>query len=111
MAQRVNIELIDDMDGKTAATQTVSFGLDGTTYEVDLADKNAEKIRNALAPFIAAGRRVGKAPKAAGKSKAGSNSSGPNPREVRAWAVEQGYEVPARGRIPAEVTEAYNAAH
>lgn len=102
MAQRVNIELVDDLDGKQA-DQTVSFGLDGTTYEIDLSDKNAAQLRDSLAAYIAAGRRVGRAgPKSKSKT-------GPHASEVRAWAKENGFDVPARGRIPAEVQQAFDA--
>lgn len=104
MAQRVNIELVDDLDGK-AADSTVTFGLDGVTYELDLSDKNAAKLRGSLADYVAKARRVGKAPS---KSKGKSTS---NARAVREWAKAANMTVPDRGRIPAEVQEAYDAAH
>lgn len=107
MAQRVNIELVDDIDGK-AADSTVTFGLDGVTYEIDLSDKNAAKLRDQLATYIAAGRRVGKTP---GVKAKGAAKTGPNPKEVRAWAKDNGFpDVPDRGRIPADVMEAFNSA-
>jgi hypothetical protein len=107
MAQRVEVHLIDDLDGETAASQSVAFALDGVAYEIDLADKNADKLRKALAPFIAKGRRTGKA--TTGKSK--QAGTGPAPTLVRAWAKENGYDVPDRGRIPKEILEAYQNAH
>ena len=58
MSQRTEIQLIDDLDG-TAATQTVRFKLDGRELEIDLSDKNAAKLRKALGPYMAAGRRLG----------------------------------------------------
>lgn len=106
MAQRVEVHLVDDIDGKPG-DQTVSFGLDGVNYDIDLSDKNAEKVRAALAPYVAVARRTGKAP-SKGKGKGGNG--GPNPRDVRAWAKDQGMDVPDRGRIPAEVTAAYESA-
>lgn len=113
MAQRVIIELLDDMDGTTAATQTVSFGLDGIAYDIDLSDKNAEKVRKALAPFIEKARRTGKAPKSAsnGSKAAKAASTGPKPADVRKWAQDNGHEVPDRGRIPQEIQDAYAAAN
>ena len=57
MAQKVHIVLEDDLDGSDA-TQTVSFGLDGTSYEIDLNDKNANALRDALAKYVGHGRKV-----------------------------------------------------
>ena len=98
MAQKVNIVLVDDLDG-TEATQTVTFGLDGTTYEIDLNDANADALREAVSGY------VGHARKASG----GSSSS--NTKDVREWAKAQGMEVSERGRISADVQQAYDAAH
>lgn len=108
MAQKVNIILVDDID-ESEADETVTFGLDGVTYEIDLNAGHAEELREALAPFIGHGRKVG------GRRSAGrrtpATSSGPSAGEVREWARENGWEVSDRGRVPAEVREAYDAAH
>ena len=58
MAQKVRVDLVDDIDG-TDATQTVPFTVDGAAYEIDLSDDNAARLREEFAPFIAAGRRTG----------------------------------------------------
>lgn len=106
MAQKVNIVLIDDID-QSEASETVSFALDGRDYEIDLSDKNAAALRDALAPFIAHARKS-----ATGRRKAAVRSVvGPSPAEIRAWARENGFEVPERGRVSAEVREAYFAAN
>lgn len=105
MAQRVEVHLIDDIDGKSDATETVAFALDGVTYEIDLGAKNATKLRDSLAAYIAAGRRIGKA--SAGKRKGAAG--GPSPREIREWAKANGYNVPDRGRIPQDVIDAYHS--
>jgi hypothetical protein len=114
MAQRVNIVLEDDID-QSAASETVTFGLDGVTYEIDLNDDHAAELRNALAPYVGAGRKVGRGSggtRAARRSSgSGSNGSGPNPREVRDWARSNGYTVSERGRVPADVIAAFEAAH
>ena len=112
MAQKVQIILEDDLDGGEA-DETVSFALDGTSYEIDLNDANATKMREALAPYVAHARKVtgsrgGR--RSSGRSAAGPGN-GPTPKEIREWARENGHEVPDRGRIPAEVREAYDAAH
>ena len=105
MAQRVNITLVDDIDGSDA-TETVSFGLDGTTYEIDLNDGNAAGLRDAMAPYVGAGRRTG------GRSTSGRHRGrgrGRNSRtaEIRAWARENGHKVNERGRVPADIVAAY----
>jgi hypothetical protein len=109
MAQKVHIVLEDDLDG-SPASETVSFGLDGKTYEIDLNDKNAGKLRDALAPYVGAGRSVGGVRRGRKPSPAAS-SLGPSAREVRDWARSNGYAVPDRGRIPADVRSAFDAAH
>lgn len=110
MAQKVNIILVDDIDGSDA-TQTVSFGLDGTSYEIDLNDKNAGKLRDALAPYVGYGRKLGSGPRRGGRKAAASAAGGPSAKEIRDWARQNGYDVPDRGRVSADVRQAYDAAH
>ncbi|WP_110208423.1 histone-like nucleoid-structuring protein Lsr2 [Nocardioides daejeonensis] len=107
MAQKVNIVLVDDIDG-SEADETITFGLDGTSYEIDLNSANAEKLREALAPYVGHARKVGGGRRAGRRA---ATSSGPSAADVRDWARSNGYEVSDRGRVPAEVREAYNAAH
>ncbi|CAI9400251.1 histone-like nucleoid-structuring protein Lsr2 [Nocardioides sp. T2.26MG-1] len=109
MAQKVNIVLVDDLDG-SEATQTVSFGLDGTTYEIDLNDTNAAALRDALAGYIGHGRKVGAAPRR-GRRSAAAATGGASAKEIRDWARANGHDVPDRGRVSAEVREAYEKAH
>lgn len=114
MAQRVNVILVDDLDGDDAA-ETVSFGLDGVDYEIDLNENNAEALRNALARYVDAGRRSGgKRPGGRarkGRRVAAGGDAGPSAAEIRRWARENGWDVPERGRVSADVREAYTAAH
>jgi hypothetical protein len=109
MAQKVSIVLVDDLDG-SEATETVSFGLDGTSYEIDLNDKNAAKLRDALSGYVGHGRKVGAAPRRGRKSSV-ATAGGPSAREIRDWARSNGHDVPDRGRVSAEVREAFAAAH
>jgi hypothetical protein len=106
MAQKVHIVLVDDLD-QSDAVETVTFGLDGKEYVIDLNKKNARSLRDALAPFVAHARPV------TGRSRRSANKagSGPAASEIRAWARENGFNVPDRGRVAAEVREAYAAAH
>lgn len=108
MAQKVNVTYVDDMDGteiKDGKGGPVSFALDGTEYAVDLTDKNAKALRDALAPFVAVASKVGRKTGTRGSR----TTSGPSAREIRDWARSNGHKVPDRGRIPAEVREAFNA--
>ena len=123
MAQRVNVVLVDDLDGEEAS-ETVAFAVDGAQYEIDLSADNADKLREALAPYIAHARRAnsssgrrrssggGGSRSSGGRSGSGSSSSGgASAAEIRSWARDNGFEVPERGRVSAEVREAYDAAH
>lgn len=111
MAQKVQITLVDDMTGEDipeGAGGNVLFGIDNVTYSIDLNDRNETKLRKALEPFIAKGKRV------SGKVKTTSvrrTQAGHSAREVRDWARSNGHEVPDRGRIPGPVKEAFDAAH
>lgn len=107
MAQKVNIVLVDDLDG-SEATETVTFGLDGTTYEIDLNDANASSLREALSGYVGHARKVTGGARRGRRSAAASSS---NTKDVREWARAQGMEVSERGRISAEVQQAYDAAH
>jgi Lsr2 len=109
MAQRVNVVLVDDIDGDEAA-ETVTFALDGVDYEIDLNEKNAEALREALSRYVGAGRRVG-GRRRKGQRAGTASDGGPSAADIRAWARENGWDVPERGRVSAEVREAYAAAH
>ena len=114
MAQRVVVTLSDDIDGGEAA-ETVAFGLDGKMYEIDLNAANAKKLRKTLAPYLAAGRKQQAGAKGGTKERAGietytHTSLAPDPAAVRAWAQSNKMDVPARGRIPKKVYEAFHAA-
>ncbi len=111
MAQKVQVLLVDDIDGGTA-DETVSFALDGVSYEIDLTTEHATELRDALATWVGHARKIGG--RTAGR---GASAGAARPRRasdagaVRAWAKENGFEVSERGRISAEIREAYDAAH
>ncbi|WP_033289061.1 histone-like nucleoid-structuring protein Lsr2 [Amycolatopsis jejuensis] len=107
MAQKVLVEMVDDLDG-TDASQTVPFGLDGVQYEIDLSDANAAALRDEFATFIAAARRVGgRKTTVRGASTAPTAEDRERSKAIRAWAVDNGWAVAERGRIPGEVVSAY----
>ena len=110
MAQKVQVILVDDIEGGEAE-ETVSFGLDGVAYEIDLSGKNANSLRDALSPYVEVARRVGG--RSSGRARGGRSSRGNAARtaHIRAWAKEQGLEVSERGRIPSSIIERYEQAH
>lgn len=105
MAQKVNIVLVDDID-ESEADETVRFGLDGVSYEIDLNAEHAEELRESLAPFVAHARKTRGS---RGRRRAATTDA--SAAEIREWAQENGYEVSERGRVPAQIREAYAAAH
>ena len=111
MAQKVLVQMLDDIDGSTA-TQTVPFSLDGITYEIDLSDENAAALRDEFARYVAAARRVGgrKIRVATGQSTTATTADRERNRAIRVWANENGYEISDRGRLSSEVIAAYEAA-
>ena len=116
MAQKVHVTLVDDLD-QSDASETVTFGLDGTTYEIDLSDRNANSLRDSLASFIGVARRVsggggGRANRGR-RSGGGRNGAGADSdtSKIREWARSKGLEVSDRGRIRSEIRDQYYAAH
>jgi hypothetical protein len=113
MAQKHIVQLIDDLDGGEAA-ETVTFGLDGNSYEIDLSAENANKLRETLAVYVGSSRRSSRG---AGRSHApGARRGGRSTRSdreqtqaIREWARKSGFKVGEKGRIPATVLEAYHA--
>lgn len=119
MAQRTLVLLEDDIDGGEAV-ETVLFGLDGTTYEIDLNENNAARLRDAVAPFVGAARRAGRPSAAPTRPARPSTRATPgtttrtpgkvDPKSIRIWAEANGVRVSARGRISAAVVEQYRTA-
>lgn len=113
MAKKVTVTLVDDFDGEGPADETVEFSIDGVSYEIDLSVKNAQKLRNELKQWIEAGRRVGGRRRGrAGVPGRGGRASIDREQSsaIREWARRNGHKVSTRGRIPADVIEAFHAA-
>ncbi|MFI6578800.1 Lsr2 family protein [Nocardiopsis sp. NPDC050513] len=111
MAQKVQVFLVDDLDGGEAE-ETVTFGLDGSVYEIDLSAGNAAKLRDALTPFVDAARKApAKAAGRGGARRTGTRNAPSRERsaEIRAWAKAAGKPVNERGRIPAKIVAEYEA--
>jgi hypothetical protein len=118
MARRIVHQLVDDIDGtllESGEGETVLFSLDGVAYEIDLTDDNAAALRGALERYTSAARTVS----SSSRTTTASASTGRKRRRsgqqdysgVREWAKQNGYQVSERGRVPASVLEAYEAAH
>ncbi|WP_434450148.1 histone-like nucleoid-structuring protein Lsr2 [Lentzea sp. E54] len=115
MAQKVLVQLIDDLDGTAAEdVEAVSFGLDGITYEIDLKADNAAKLRDAVADFVTKARRT------AGRSKrvtrtthaiVAESRTKEQTKAIREWAKANGHTLADRGRIPASIIEEFEHAH
>jgi Lsr2 len=107
MAQKVTIDLQDDLDGGPA-DETIRFAIDGAGYEIDLRASHADAFRQQLAPYVEHARRAGRPQtRRPGRTAAGRQHTG----DIRAWAKDRGIAVNERGRIPANVAEQYRAAH
>jgi hypothetical protein len=104
MVQKRTVELVDDLDGGVAE-ETVTFGVDGKLYELDLSSANADALRGILAPYISAGRR------SRASLRGVRQGAGPDvdTAAVRQWALDNGHAVNTRGRIPAPILAAYSA--
>jgi len=109
MAQKISVILIDDLNGEEA-DGTVEFGLDDTSYEIDLSHGNSQELRNLLKPYIDKGRKVTGTPRRPSRSRAARSDETRN-KAMRAWAKAQGIKVNERGRVPADVVARYEAAN
>jgi Lsr2 len=120
MAQKVQVLLVDDVDGGTAE-ETVTFSLDGVAYEIDLTAENARELRESFSRWVGHARKTGSGSRGGGRQQRGGSAGGGSRRSgsgssgdataIREWAREHGHEVSERGRISAEVRKAYEAAH
>jgi len=111
MAQKTLVQLVDDIDGTPIADgegRTVTFALNGVTYEIDLSDAHVEELTESLSPYLSAGRKTGR------KATTSTSSTKSDPAElqkIREWARANGHDVSDRGRVSGTIRDAYNAAH
>lgn len=111
MAQRVQVILVCDMhENETPGTETLTFAVDGSAYEIDVCDAHGRELRDAFAPFVGAARRAGRGSGGGGRRRGRRGGAGEAAR-IREWARGQGLPVPERGRIPADLAEKYAAAN
>jgi hypothetical protein len=115
VARKVVVELVDDIDGTEFGGdgESIGYALEGVEYQIDLKDEHAEEFRETLEYYISRSTRVG------GRTHRSDRSATPGAakrgrgeaRKIRAWAIDQGYEPSSRGRIPAEIEQAFHDAH
>jgi hypothetical protein len=110
MAQQIQTLLIDDLDG-SSATETIVFGLDGKSYEIDLNDLHSSELREVLAPFLGAARRAKGSTGPRAVRRIGAPAGKEDTAAIRAWAKGAGFDVNDRGRVPATIREAYEKAN
>ena len=108
MASKIQVTLIDDLEGGTAA-ETISFSLDGKHYEIDLSSRNAGTLRKVVGPYAQAGRRLTTPRRGRGRPYRQVHTD-VDPAAVRAWAIANDFEISARGRVSAAIIEEYRAA-
>ena len=118
MAQKTIVTLVDDLTGEEAENiSTVEFALDGVTYQLDLTDENSTKLHDALSPYAKAGRKIGGRRRSGPRPGQANKSTDPSARynretlkSIREWAKKNGHNVSDRGRLPAEVMQAWQTA-
>ncbi|MFE9570382.1 Lsr2 family protein [Streptomyces sp. NPDC006692] len=110
MAQKIVTIYTDDLTGEESAeAATHQVVIDGVAYEVDLGPDSYDKLMEAVGPFLKVGRRIrGSRAKAASPRQAAGAS---DTAAIRAWAKENGHNINERGRVPADIREAYEKAH
>jgi hypothetical protein len=111
VARQVQVQILDDIDG-SAADETLQFGLDSTTYEIDLNAKHAKQLRSELGTFVAAARRLGRGGitrSVQHRSATPTRSDRAQNQAIRDWAKRKKIKLSDRGRIPANVIEQYEA--
>jgi hypothetical protein len=114
MAQKTTVHLVDDITGETIEDgkgRTVTFAVDGVEYEIDLAEKQANKFAEALDTYVTHARKVGGRRASAATSRGGKATRDYDPKAVRAWAQANDVDLPARGRIPADVISKYRSSN
>lgn len=112
MAQRVQVQLVDDLNGEEAQ-ETIRFGLDGTEYEIDLTTDNAFELRSTLAQYLNVARKASSGRR--GQSGQRGNSTSRTKRDevqkIRQWAQDNGHNPSSRGRVSQAIVDAYNEAN
>jgi len=118
MAQKTIVTLVDDLTGEVAENiSTAEFALDGRTYELDLTEENSAKLHDALSQYVNAARKLGGRRRSRAHPARATKTTGRAPgynretlKSIRAWAKQNGHRVSDRGRLSAEVLQAWHSA-
>ncbi|MFJ9364865.1 Lsr2 family protein [Nocardia sp. NPDC101769] len=110
MARKVVVELVDDYDGKSTAEETVHFAVEGVAYEIDLSKLNAAHMRGTFEQWTQHARKMGRSSKTSTVTKSRPAVDREQTQAIRNWARKNGFEVSSRGRVSAEILDAYNKA-
>lgn len=117
MAQKVITMLVSDLSGdelEAGQGETIDFSYRGRDYSIDLTEKEAAGFDKAIAMYIEHSTKLGGRTRAAATGTRKPSASGLSKEElanIRSWAAQNGHEVAPRGRVRAEVIEAYHAAN
>jgi hypothetical protein len=114
MAQKVQVLLVCDIcDTENEGTETMSFAVDGSSYEIDVCDEHAAEIRDSFATYVGSARRAGRVATTAARRGRPAKQGSDKERTVaiREWARKNGHKVSERGRLSSAVLSAYEAAH
>jgi hypothetical protein len=115
MAKATVEVLVDDLDGSEGA-ETIRLGWNGEWRELELSKRNLASLSRALDRYLNVSRPVSGNGRSSGPRRSSAAESSRSakgkrdPKAIRAWAVENGITVPARGRIPGDVERQYTEA-
>ena len=112
MAQRVQVQLVDDLNGEEAQ-ETIRFGLDGTEYEIDLTTDNASELRSTLSQYLNVARKSsgGRRGQSGQRGNSTSRTKRDEVQKIRQWAQDNGHNPSSRGRVSQSIVDAYNEAN
>lgn len=114
MAKQVVVHYTDNYTGKALLEdgETIELTYRGQTHTWDLNPDSIKKLDDLLRPWIECSEVV-ETKRTARKRPAGGRKSQASTENalIREWAIENGLPVSEKGRIKAEIREAYIAAH
>jgi len=112
VAQKVQVLLVCDVcEGGKPGSETIGFGLDGSSYEIDLCDKHAKNLRDSVAQFVGSARRASSGARGRGRARSAGGGDRQRTQEIRAWARKKGIKVSERGRLSSDIVAQYEAAN
>jgi hypothetical protein len=112
VAQKIQVMLVCDIcEGGKPGSETIGFGVDGSSYEIDLCDKHAKGLRDSVSTYVAAARRAVSGGRGRGRGRSSGGGDRQRTQEIRAWARKKGIKVSERGRLSGDIVAQYEAAN